>query len=126
MFPAIAKRIYDALEKDACSDAVVLLKEIFPEAPESEQFPGLVRHVSSMGDHFRLRSQDYERAEHVYRLGLALYEKCFFTSHIDSLPCLYGLLETLRLQNKHDEIENTLNRGYLIIRRLGKSLHAHS
>ena len=121
MVKSVMSSIYQALDRDACSEAIVLLREVFPKIKE-HSYPSIVRHVASLGDEYR-NDEDFPKAEETYKLGLALYEKCFYTSHAESLPCLYGLLETLRVQCKEQELENTLNRGYLIIRRLAKAWH---
>ena len=62
----------------------------------------LVNELRALGNVYHYQG-DFIRAEQHYRLALSLYESCFPDTHEEALLCVFGLIEILNNQNKHEE-----------------------
>jgi tetratricopeptide (TPR) repeat protein len=62
----------------------------------------LVNELRALGNVYHFQG-DFVRAEQHYRLALRLYDSSFPDKHEEALLCLFGLVQVLEGQNKHDE-----------------------
>jgi CheY-like chemotaxis protein len=116
---ALFKRLYQAIEEDRKSDAVLFLTQVFDHqnSPEHERHRAFLSGLRTLGDEFNAAG-DHIEAERHYCLALELFDKFFNEDVREGLALNRRLCELYERTGEAERLQVQMDRAYDLVRRM--------